>query len=138
MTIHTNGREGVWHECCQCKCIMWTPTALNEAASRSRGKVEFFCPYGHGQVYAEGETEADKLRRERDRLAQQIAQRDDEIRRTREGWDAAERERAKLEKQMKQEHKRVSSGVCPCCTRSFQNLRRHIATKHPDYGAQVS
>jgi hypothetical protein len=25
--------------------------------------------------------------------------------------------------------------VCPCCNRSFQNLRRHMATKHPEFNA---
>jgi hypothetical protein len=28
---------------------------------------------------------------------------------------------------------RTKNGVCPCCTRSFTNLRRHMATKHPDF-----
>ena len=28
---------------------------------------------------------------------------------------------------------RVSKGVCPCCKRTFENLARHIANKHPDY-----
>ena len=28
---------------------------------------------------------------------------------------------------------RISKGVCPCCTRSFQNLKRHMASKHPEY-----
>jgi hypothetical protein len=28
---------------------------------------------------------------------------------------------------------RVGNGVCPCCTRSFTNLRRHMATKHPGF-----
>jgi hypothetical protein len=27
--------------------------------------------------------------------------------------------------------KRVNRGVCHCCQRSFQNLQRHMATKHP-------
>lgn len=30
------------------------------------------------------------------------------------------------------EKKRVRNGVCPCCRRSFTNLRRHMATKHPE------
>lgn len=29
---------------------------------------------------------------------------------------------------------RVKNGVCPCCNRSFENLRRHIETKHPEFG----
>lgn len=30
---------------------------------------------------------------------------------------------------------RIKNGVCPCCTRSFSNLRDHIKTKHPDFQA---
>ena len=29
--------------------------------------------------------------------------------------------------------KRASAGVCPCCNRSFQNLRRHMGNKHPEF-----
>jgi hypothetical protein len=29
--------------------------------------------------------------------------------------------------------KRVGHGVCPCCNRSFPDLRRHMESKHPDY-----
>jgi len=28
---------------------------------------------------------------------------------------------------------RVANGVCPCCKRSFTDLRRHMETKHPKY-----
>ena len=31
---------------------------------------------------------------------------------------------------------RVARGVCPCCNRSFQDLMRHMATKHPEYSEQ--
>jgi hypothetical protein len=30
---------------------------------------------------------------------------------------------------------RVSAGVCPCCNRTFQNVARHMKTKHPDIAA---
>lgn len=29
--------------------------------------------------------------------------------------------------------KRIAAGVCPCCNRSFQNVRRHMANKHPEF-----
>ena len=29
--------------------------------------------------------------------------------------------------------KRIKGGVCPCCKRSFVQLTRHMATKHPEY-----
>lgn len=28
---------------------------------------------------------------------------------------------------------RHAAGVCPCCTRSFKQLRRHMASQHPEY-----
>jgi len=28
---------------------------------------------------------------------------------------------------------RIAFGVCPCCHRHFDNLQRHIATKHPEF-----
>ena len=28
---------------------------------------------------------------------------------------------------------RAAKGVCPCCNRSFTNLRRHMENKHPDF-----
>jgi hypothetical protein len=32
--------------------------------------------------------------------------------------------------------KRAASGVCPCCRRSFKQLRRHMQNKHPVYLAE--
>ena len=28
---------------------------------------------------------------------------------------------------------RIAAGVCPCCNRSFQDLRRHMESQHPDF-----
>jgi hypothetical protein len=33
---------------------------------------------------------------------------------------------------------RVGHGVCPCCTRSFQNLARHMASEHPTFAAEAA
>lgn len=41
----------------------------------------FYCPNGHSLTF--GDTELDKLRRERDRLAQRVAEKDDAIARAR-------------------------------------------------------
>jgi uncharacterized protein (UPF0212 family) len=38
-----------------------------------------------------------------------------------------------LKTQLKKVHVRVGHGVCPCCNRSFAQLRRHMAAKHPEY-----
>lgn len=110
--------------CYKCKCDFVMPDDLYWSAKRS-AKISFWCPYGHEQYYPEGETQEDKMRRERDRALQEqarLAQEADEQR--------ARAERA--EKKTKRLQKRVSAGVCPCCTRTFGNLQRHMATKHPE------
>lgn len=127
-----------WNDCYKCKSKMWIPDELNAAALCNRGVIPFYCAYGHRQFYVEGETEADKLRRERDRLAQQIAERDDRIRAERDRADAAERRSAAARGQVTKIKNRVGAGVCPCCTRSFSNLRRHMETQHSDYRAEAA
>src|SRR3990167_10385434 len=112
---------------------MWIPKSLNDAALRGRGRIEFFCAYGHGQVYTEGESEETKLRRERDRLMQRLAQKDDEIRAAVDLQREAERSAAAFRGQVTRVKNRVGNGVCPCCNRTFSDLARHMHSKHPDY-----
>ncbi len=47
--------------------------------------------------------------------------------------DRAQETLVKVTQEAKRLKKRVTNGVCPCCTRSFQNLKRHMATKHPEH-----
>lgn len=73
-----------------------------------------------------GETEIAKLRRERDAALQREETRKAMCRNLEEALSKEQKSKARLKK-------RVKNGVCPCCTRSFQNLKQHIATKHPDF-----
>ena len=41
----------------------------------------------------------------------------------------------KTQKAAKRVRTRVQKGVCPCCNRTFINLGRHMATKHPEKSA---
>ena len=43
------------------------------------------------------------------------------------------RRRAAAKGQLTKVKKRVGNGVCPCCTRSFTDLARHMESKHPAY-----
>lgn len=72
------------------------------------------------------------MRRERDRLAQQIAQKDDEIREIKKAWNEAELEARKNARKAKSLSDRAHAGVCPCCNRTFKQLAAHMKTKHPD------
>lgn len=124
--------------CHRCKCDVWIPDELYEAAKRAPETISFYCGYGHSLVFVEGETEEQKLRRERDRLAQRIAERDDEIRRQREARAATERQLSATRSVVTRIKNRVGAGVCPCCTRSFGNLAKHMQTKHPTYRAEAA
>ncbi len=127
-----------WNTCYVCKCQMWIPDELNSAALHARGEIPFFCAYGHRQFYVKGETEETKLRRERDRMAQQIAEKNDEITRQRELREATERRLAASRGQVTKIKNRVGRGVCPCCNRQFENLHRHMTSKHPTFTAEAA
>ena len=90
---------------------------------RREDGADFWCPNGH--VLTFGDSWVDQLRRERDRLKQQIAQKDDEI-------FEVERQRDAAECKTKRVLKRAHAGLCPCCSRTFQDVVRHMKQKHPD------
>ncbi len=89
------------------------------------------CPRGH--LLGFGESELSKARKEleaerkRKEWAQQEAENERAWRRTAEKGAAIARGKLKAQSQ------RVKNGVCPCCNRTFQNLMRHMETKHPDF-----
>lgn len=37
-----------------------------------------------------------------------------------------------LKEDLERKQRRVARGVCPCCNRSFENLQRHMKTKHKE------
>lgn len=124
-------------ECCSCKTRMMVPEPLYKSARHSPD-IWFHCAYGHRQHYSKtpAESEADKLRRERDRLNQRLAQKDDEIIRQRDLREAAERRESAQKGQVTRLKNRASAGVCPCCNRTFQNLASHMKGKHPDFNKE--
>jgi len=116
---------------------MWVPDDLHTVAKASE-KVLFYCAYGHPQHFPEGESVDVLLRRERDQLKQQLAQKDDQIRN--QGVEIAKLQ--KVERELKQEKRKIvartSKGVCPCCNRQFQNMASHMKTKHPDFRRELA
>lgn len=94
-----------------------------------------FCPNGHQIWYSE--TEVDRLKR---RLAQEThaaeqarADRDFQRRRA----ERQERRARALKGHHTKLKRRVAHGVCPCCRRSFVNVKRHMETKHAAYVQRV-
>ena len=91
----------------------------------------FYCPSGHPQSYTKSEVQ---------RLREQLeaAQKEANAALTREQVErdqrlAAERERDKEKRASKRIKRRAAAGLCPCCNRSFENVKQHLATKHPEF-----
>jgi hypothetical protein len=79
------------------------------------------CPQGHRRVWLDKTTEQ-KLREAKARethLQEQLG--------------AAVQDAERLRVAIVKDRQRFANGVCPCCDRSFQNVRRHMTTQHPDY-----
>jgi hypothetical protein len=122
------------HVCGECG-IRWAMPPRFVEGRRNDGKT-FYCPNGHARVFRE--SEADKLRRERDHLKQQLVERDDRINRERECREAAERRASAARGQVARLKNRAAAGVCPCCNRTFSQLARHMADKHPGFAVEAA
>jgi len=122
----------VTEQCITCGVLFAIPQELYER--RREDHRSFYCPNGHSQHYA-GETEAEQLRRQlqaqrnqatalRSSLDQETARANHEASRA-AGYKGA----------LTKAKRRVGRGVCPVdgCKRHFENLKRHMATEHPDY-----
>lgn len=97
--------------CVACGIVFAMPSDF-KSELRQNHKT-FYCPSGHSQWFSY-ETEAETLQKELRRKEQELA--DKVI------------ENLNLQK----EYLRLKKGTCPCCKRTFQNLKSHIRNQHPE------
>lgn len=109
-------------ECCACGLLFGMTTEYRDR--RLDDHKLFYCPNGHSQGYR-GESEAEKnarlLREEQARHKRTLERENAE----RQAKEVAEAKAERLKK-------RAAAGVCHCCNRTFQQLARHMADKHPE------
>ena len=119
----------VTETCCSCGVMFAMPEALQERALRDRGSNgrQFYCPNGHGQHYT-GKTDLEKANERLDWERERARRLSAELDQTTASLRAQRGVTTKLKK-------RIASGVCPCCKRSFKDLHRHMAGQHPDFAA---
>lgn len=116
--------------CCNCGIAFAAPrNVVNEW--RQTGK-SFCCPYGHFQSYRESENT--RLKKQLENAKRRTEWAESDAKNTRQANDHL-RNRVRAEKGAKTKlKKRIANGVCPCCQRSFTNLKRHMDTQHKKYG----
>jgi hypothetical protein len=108
-------------ECCTCGHLIFMSTDFE--TRRRRDKNYWYCTScGQGQRWS-GESDIDKVKKELDA----------ETKRKMDALAQANELRASLQKVQDDAarlKKRAHAGVCPCCNRTFQNVARHMKTKH--------
>jgi hypothetical protein len=123
MTItYTSIGSFVTENCYKCGISFGLPSGFQKEKLENGGN--FCCPNGHGQYY--GESTVKKLEQ---RIIRELSQHDQtkaNLRDTKLSLIAEKGHRTRLKK-------RIVRGICPCCNRSFQNLKRHMDGQHPKY-----
>ncbi len=119
---------------CWCSIQFVIPRSLFDYYKRMDGAWSLHCPLGHTMVPA-GQSEADKVRdeltREKHRAEQARAEADSWRRRN----AVTDRQLSARKGQITKIKNRIARGVCPACNRTFENVGRHMATKHPTFAA---
>lgn len=103
---------------CHCGIALGIPSNLHRVALEDGRDI--YCPLGHIFVYRD--TVEKKLKREREKSARLQAELDQR--------EASLKAQRAATKRFQNKVKRVEAGVCPHCRRNFQNLRRHMESKH--------
>jgi NMD protein affecting ribosome stability and mRNA decay len=113
-------------ECCTCGIVFAVPE--NWRAKKQETGTYFFCPNGHCQCYSESDVVRAKKLLEEEMKRHMI---------TLTRFNEAERAKQDITKELIRIKKRISAGVCPCCNRTFQQLARHMKTKHPEQAGRI-
>jgi hypothetical protein len=91
----------------------------------------FWCPNGHRQHFTETTEQRMQKQVDAQRRRAEMAERRAEIER-----DEAQhqgRRASAFKGNVTKLKGRIANGVCPCCNRSFEDMARHMRTKHPGY-----
>lgn len=123
--------SGEWTDCSVCGVMHGVP--FGYLARRREDGQTFYCPNGHTQVFRT--TDKQRLEAEVSRLKQRMAEKDDEAAKLRDQIAHQEARARGFQGVIAKQKKRAAAGVCPCCTRHFTNLERHMKGRHPDYAA---
>jgi hypothetical protein len=106
-------------------CVCGTRFAMEAEAFEHRKITgeNFYCPNGHSLAF--------KSRLQA--LEAKLAEKERALTEARCETASERMRRETAEADLLKHRRRTKNGVCPCCRRSFQNLQRHMKTKHPTY-----
>lgn len=112
--------------CGGCGVTFAMPQRLRD--KRLNDHKNFYCPNGCCRHFV-GETREESLEKQLRNANSRNAHLADQL-------DSAKRSRDAYKGHLNRTKKRVKNGVCPCCNRTFQDLARHMETKHPRFNEE--
>jgi hypothetical protein len=119
-------------ECCKCHVLFWL-SAQHSRRLEDEGET-FYCPAGHSQSYKD--TIFVRHKAELEKLKQSYERANQQTRNCLERRETALTNERNKHIAMKGIHtkamNRLKNGVCPFCTRSFKDLKRHMSSQHSD------
>lgn len=124
VTIHLHTLK-----CWVCGCSFGVDSDVY--AVKRRENTTLYCPNGCRLGF--GTSEADRVREELAKVRREKEYVEAKLSSARQKTDAVERKLSATKGVVTRIKNRVSKGVCPCCNRTFVNLQRHMASKHPDF-----
>jgi len=91
---------------------------------RKEDGKSWYCPRGHCRVFRDSDLDRTrKMLEEANRRNSSLAT---DLTNTQNKLNKVVKEKRRIEN-------RIEKGVCPCCNRTFLNLQKHMATKHPEF-----
>ena len=112
--------------CAQCGCVFGLSRTMYDNLRAVGGG--FFCVNGHSLTY--GETEVQRLRKEKARLTSTL---DQERAQRHEERERAKRAEATLKGHVTRLKNQAATGQCPCCDKAFPDLEAHMKESHPGF-----
>ena len=120
--------------CCNCSIEFAMPESLrNERLSDGKS---FYCPNGHPQHFTE--SDISKLQRQLQTALSSKKFYEERSDRYRVEMIKQERRGNGLKSALTLTKRRIAKGKCPCCDRTFEDLKQHIADKHKQYKGKMS
>ena len=111
----------VFEDCFTCGIpIAMTPAQLRQFDEKG---MSIKCVLGHSTVRRE--TDNQRLQRELESAQSRVTRLETQVRNTEQMLDVETKARKTLVK-------RINAGVCPHCHRTFQQVARHMKSKHPE------
>lgn len=142
--VNAVGLEMTVYQCGSCDMVFGLTDAFVER--RRNDKASFFCPWCKVGFSFTGESETERLRRELEQVKESRARETQRANANRDLLRQEERSHAatkgvatKRKKEIERMHVYVGAGTCPVpgCRRHFQDLDKHMKTKHEGWTAEA-